>query len=147
MKENDNEGFTKNLKKLRMRLGISQESLAEMLDTTHSTVNRWESGQHSPNYRDFFKLMSIFKVSYEELVGAKNLPEIYPEAKVSLRDALDVITKETGIVIKLPKSNKGDARYEKLYGKIELLSEKELHLLERTVEKMLNTPEKKKKAN
>lgn len=147
MKEINNEDFTKNLKKLRMRLGISQESLAEILDTTHSTINRWESGQHSPNYKDFYKLMKIFKVSYEELVGIQNLSESLNVVPVSLKEALDVLTRETGIVIKLPKPltlRQGDSA---LYGKIEKLNEREQRLLERTVDKMLDSPKNKKKAN
>ena len=37
------------IKKLRIKLGISQEKLAHLLGVTKLTVNRWENGKSKPS--------------------------------------------------------------------------------------------------
>ncbi len=40
--------FSGTIKELRSRLGLTQMELAEQLDVTFATVNRWESGRNKP---------------------------------------------------------------------------------------------------
>jgi ribosome-binding protein aMBF1 (putative translation factor) len=42
--------------KHRIELGLTQEQLAERMDTSHSAISRLESGQHQPNLRTMHKL-------------------------------------------------------------------------------------------
>lgn len=37
------------LKKAREQIGLSQQSFADQLGVSFSTVNRWEQGRHIPN--------------------------------------------------------------------------------------------------
>lgn len=37
------------LKKAREQIGLSQQSFADRLGVSFSTVNRWEQGRHVPN--------------------------------------------------------------------------------------------------
>lgn len=37
------------LKKIREQIGLSQQSFADQLGVSFSTVNRWEQGRHVPN--------------------------------------------------------------------------------------------------
>lgn len=101
------EDFTKNLKRLRQERGFTQESLAEKLEMTHSTVNRWESGKNAPGYKDFFKLMQAFNVSFEELAGAN--PSKTNTGKPTVEEALNAIAVELGMEIKITKPSIMDA--------------------------------------
>lgn len=98
----DTEIFTKNLKLLRSSQGFTQESLAEAIDTTHSTINRWESGQHSPSYKDFYKLMRALGVTFEELMGEAEIPKTR-KTSPTIQESLKSIEEFTGILIRIPK--------------------------------------------
>lgn len=95
----ESELFCKNFKKLRLSRGFTQESLAEAIDSTHATINRWESGKAKPNYLDFYKLMIAMGVSFEELSGAAPL-EIKEQVMPSLEDAFKVVASSLGYDIK-----------------------------------------------
>jgi transcriptional regulator with XRE-family HTH domain len=75
VKEIDPDSFCKNFKRLRIEQGYTQETLAEKINSTHATINRWESGKNKPNYLDFYKLMAALDVTFEELSGLNALPE------------------------------------------------------------------------
>lgn len=40
--------FAATVKQVRLKLGISQEQLARELNTSFSTINRWENGKSQP---------------------------------------------------------------------------------------------------
>lgn len=100
MNELSTEDFTNNLRRLRDLHGYTQASLAEKVDLNSSTINRWESGQNAPGYKDFFKLMTAFNVSFEELAGIKQASpgEI---RKPTPEEALNVLASELGMEIKI----------------------------------------------
>lgn len=57
------------IKELRKRLLVSQSELAEMLNVSFATVNRWEQGLHEPTYAAKRKLRVLFienKIEIEE---------------------------------------------------------------------------------
>ena len=49
------------IKELRKRLPVSQSELAEMLNVSYATVNRWEQGLYEPIYAAKRKLRVLFK--------------------------------------------------------------------------------------
>ncbi len=147
MKKIRAENFSQNLRLLRLKLGHTQESLAEAIESTHATINRWENGVSKPNYLDFYKIMKCLGVSFEVLSGLEVISSEMISREPTLSEALELLTKETGIILKLPKGPSKQTEESELSIKISKLTEKELDLINRTVDKMLNSPEKKKKAN
>ena len=43
--------FKDKLKAARLKLFLSQEAMAKELGVAFSTINRWENGSYSPNYK------------------------------------------------------------------------------------------------
>ncbi len=73
--------FNENLKTLRKRKGLSQESLAAQLHVIRQTISKWEKGISVPDVEILFKLADILEVSVSELLGQKidgekNSPEV-----------------------------------------------------------------------
>lgn len=58
-----------NIRNLRKQRGLSQEKLAELLDSSREHINRMESGKDSISIVFFIKLAEIFEVSLDELAG------------------------------------------------------------------------------
>lgn len=52
--------YANNIKKLREVLIVSQTELAQMLNVSVVTVNRWENGKFSPTIRLKRKLQLLF---------------------------------------------------------------------------------------
>lgn len=136
MKEIRIEIFSKNLRDARLKRGYTQESLAEAIESTHATVNRWENGVSKPNFLDFYKLMSVLGTNFEQLSGLERLPAIEPLPKMSLVDALDLIAQETGIVIKLPKTKNTEKIPGDITGALESADEADL----RSIRNILGLP-------
>lgn len=55
------------IKEFRLKRGMSQEELADLLGTTKQTVSRYETGERKANQDILFKLSEIFNVSIDEL--------------------------------------------------------------------------------
>jgi len=49
------------IKKLREKLILSQTELADLLDVSYITVNRWENGVFEPTIKAKRKLMALFR--------------------------------------------------------------------------------------
>lgn len=49
----------KDIKKLRLKLGLSQEKLAQILGVSFGTVNRWEAGKSKPSPLAIEKIISL----------------------------------------------------------------------------------------
>ncbi len=60
------------IRKLRKQKGLSQEKLAELLDSSREHINRMESGKDNISLLFFIKLASFFEISLDELAGFKN---------------------------------------------------------------------------
>lgn len=63
------EKFFENLKKARLRKGLSQVQLAEQLGVAKSTYSMYESGNREPNVQTIKKIADILNVSTDELLG------------------------------------------------------------------------------
>lgn len=53
--------FSKAIKALREELLLSQVEMAELLDVSFATVNRWGNGHHQPNYKAKREIMGLCK--------------------------------------------------------------------------------------
>lgn len=51
--------FSNDIKKIRHKCLMSQTEFAEALGVSFTTVNRWESGKHKPNFKTM-KLINVF---------------------------------------------------------------------------------------
>lgn len=59
------------LKECRVRNGLSQERVAEILGVSKQAVSKWESSQTAPSTDNLVALSNIYNVSLDELVGNK----------------------------------------------------------------------------
>ena len=59
------------LKDLRLKKGISQETLAENLNTSRSNISKYESGKLEPNLFTLKKLCEFYNISADELLEIK----------------------------------------------------------------------------
>ncbi len=57
--------------KLRKEKNISQEKLSEMIGITRQTISNWESNITSPDLKQTKKILEIFNISLDELIGNK----------------------------------------------------------------------------
>ena len=60
--------FDKKLYQLRKEKGLSQETLAEQLNTTRQAISKWENGQGFPDIEKIIMLSNIFGVSIDYLL-------------------------------------------------------------------------------
>lgn len=67
--------FCNNLQKLRKKLNMSQEQLAENLGVTRQSVSKWESGASYPEMDKLVALCKIFNCELDDLVN-KNIDEV-----------------------------------------------------------------------
>lgn len=52
----------------RLKIGLSQEDLAEKLDTTRQTISSWENGKTYPGIQTITSLSDIFNITVESLI-------------------------------------------------------------------------------
>jgi transcriptional regulator with XRE-family HTH domain len=60
--------FGEKLVKLRKEKGLSQEALAEKLNTTRQAISKWENGQGFPETEKLLMIANIFEVSIDYLL-------------------------------------------------------------------------------
>ncbi len=53
--------YAEALKHLRKRMHYTQEELAELLNVSFTSVNRWENGKYEPTMKIKRKLAPLFK--------------------------------------------------------------------------------------
>ncbi len=59
------------IRKYRLQKGLSQEKLAELVDSSREHINRMESGKDNISLMYFIRLAEVFEVSLDELAGYK----------------------------------------------------------------------------
>lgn len=80
------DGFGERLRELRLAVGISQEKLAEQLQITVKSIQRYEKGYRPDTYA-LVKLATYFNVSTDYLLGLKSYKEFLEERKQKLQGA------------------------------------------------------------
>ncbi|WP_432408864.1 helix-turn-helix domain-containing protein [Wukongibacter sp. M2B1] len=68
--------FNERLRELRKDSDMTQAQLGELLNISHSTINRYESGMHEPDINAINKLANIFEVTTDYLLGRTNIKEM-----------------------------------------------------------------------
>lgn len=84
-----------NIKRLRRKKGVTQETLSECLHVSAAAVSKWERGESIPDIGMLLPLASYFNVSTDELLGlnaAKALEKI--KTVFEDRDRLSTLGKE-----------------------------------------------------
>ncbi len=55
------------VKELRVKLILSQQELADLLDVSFASINRWETGKHEPTIKVKRKIVELCKENNVEL--------------------------------------------------------------------------------
>ena len=61
--------MVKNLRKLRLLKGVSQQQLAEIIGTSQQSINKYENQGVEPDILGLTKLADYFGATIDELVG------------------------------------------------------------------------------
>ena len=59
------------IKELRIEKGLSQQALANKLETSQANLSRWEKGDIVPSVIECWKLANFFEVSIDVICGRK----------------------------------------------------------------------------
>ncbi|MBT1278919.1 helix-turn-helix transcriptional regulator [Thermoanaerobacter sp. CM-CNRG TB177] len=69
------------IRKARLAKGLTQKQLAEMLNITDATVNRYEKGIRKPDPEMLKAIADVLNVSIDYLLGKTDIPNIHiPES-------------------------------------------------------------------
>ena len=70
MSANNNSKISTNIKKYRMKLGISQDKLSKLADVTYNTIIKIESGANTnPTIETLSKIAKALDVSVDDLIN------------------------------------------------------------------------------
>ncbi|WP_252237393.1 helix-turn-helix transcriptional regulator [Clostridium sp. ZBS17] len=65
--------LNKNLKDLRLSVGMTGKELGKELGLTDVTVFHYEKGEREPNIKTLAKLSNLYRVSIDDLINGENL--------------------------------------------------------------------------
>lgn len=71
------------IRQLRLKKGLTQQKLAEMLNTTNATISNYETGASTPDYETLIKLSDIFNVTTDYLLGRTDEPTAIKEKQTA----------------------------------------------------------------
>jgi len=77
--------FGERLKKARKKSGMTQMELAQKLNLTDATLNRYEKGHRKPDPETLSKIAEILHVSVDWLLGRTDNPEPFPNFEELLK--------------------------------------------------------------
>lgn len=61
--------FPKRIKELRLKKGLTQQEIADLVHVNRVTYTNWEKGNREPNFENLVKLADLFDVSLDWLFG------------------------------------------------------------------------------
>lgn len=61
--------FSSNLRTLRESVNLTQQQLADKLQTTQRKISYWESGKIQPDLESLWAIADLFDVTIDELIG------------------------------------------------------------------------------
>ena len=89
--------ISRNLRQIRLKLGLTQKQVSELTCIAEPTIRRYELGKLNPKYETIERIAKALDVTVEELapVGISNLGE---EAKTSIITArINLLLKKEGL--------------------------------------------------
>ncbi|MBD1373881.1 helix-turn-helix transcriptional regulator [Hazenella sp. IB182357] len=96
--------FADKLKKRRKALGITQQTLADELGVSHTTVSKWESGNFDPDTSTLKKIANYLHVSIDYLLENENeSPETLDILEALNKNRLHIEDPKTGEPLPIPK--------------------------------------------
>ena len=69
--------FTDRLTKLRQARGWTKKEFSVQIGKTQQTVGKWENGTNAPTFKDLVKLVELFGVTSDYLLGLSDSPGKY----------------------------------------------------------------------
>ena len=69
--------FTERLTKLRQARGWTKKEFSVQIGKTQQTVGKWENGTKAPTFKDLVKLVELFGVTSDYLLGLSDSPSKY----------------------------------------------------------------------
>jgi len=112
-----------NIKKFREMKGLTQKQVAEMVGKSKNVVSNWENGLNKPDADTIEKLLGIFEVDANTLLGWDNPAQIKSDAE----ELADKIINNPKIKEILPL--------------IEKLSDKDMELAKQFIERLIEGSE------
>lgn len=76
--------YTNRIKELRVKKGLYQRDIADILGTTQKQYSRYENGTEMP-YALLVKLSNFFEVNTDYILGKTNIKEPYPKIREKSR--------------------------------------------------------------
>lgn len=61
--------FLQRLKELRLKKGLTQQQIADLVHVNRVTYTNWEKGKREPSYENLVKLADLLDVSLDWLFG------------------------------------------------------------------------------
>lgn len=73
--------YLKNLMRLRKENNLTLQKLANAIGITNQSINRLETGENVPSFKNLLALADYFDVSIDYLVGRSDSPEVHKPTK------------------------------------------------------------------
>lgn len=78
--------FNENLKKARIKAHLSQEEVAEKINTSRSNISKYETGYLEPSIETIKKLCILYKISADDLFDLKENGKIENNISINQGD-------------------------------------------------------------
>ena len=89
------------LKELRKEKNLTQEQLAEYLNTSRRTISRWETGNNLPDLDILIELSDYYDVDLRELIdGERKSEQMDRELKETVLKVADYSNEEKQVIMK-----------------------------------------------
>ena len=69
--------FAKEIKKHRMKKGISQKELARLIPTTRSTLCKIENGKQEPSFFILQRIIILLEIDFNNIIKAPNQTDFF----------------------------------------------------------------------
>ncbi len=78
--------FSNNIKKLRLKSGLKQKELANLLHVSQQAIAKWETGKSEPNIATIKDIATILKCNVEDLIDENDNSQLDKELQETVRD-------------------------------------------------------------
>ena len=81
------------IRSIRTERGISQETLAELLEVSRQTISKWEIGDTIPDIRQAKRLAGLYRLTLDELIDfdleVQEIQEVIGRTREEVSDKID----------------------------------------------------------